>query len=121
MPSALALAVKERQRAASPSNTGIAFVQMVKAIALGGSLYAARQTAAEHWGPASLAARAVEQALDLEHRAAVSPGTLADTTWAGPLAVATNEIIELVQQASVIGRIPNLRRAPIGVKVSAAT
>src|SRR5262245_40108268 len=121
MPSALALAVKERQRATSSSHNGIAFTQVVKAIALGESLFGAQKPAAELWGPASLAARAVEQAIELEHKGGVSPGTLTDSTWAGPLAVATNEIIELVRQASVIGRIPGLRRAPIGVKVSPAT
>jgi hypothetical protein len=118
--SALAQAIAERQRAASSSNKGIAFVQMVKAIALAenGSLFGAKKIAAEHWGAASLAAKALDQALDLEHRGAVAPGTLSDSTWAGPLAVATNEFLELVSQRSLIGRIPGFRRGPFNTRVS---
>jgi HK97 family phage major capsid protein len=51
------------------------------------------------------------------------PGTVADATWAAPLAVPTNlasEFVGLLRGASVLGRL-NLRRVPFNVQIPVQT
>ena len=55
-------------------------------------------------------------------KAAVSAGTTTDPAWAAPLvdyANLTNEFIELLRPATVLGRIDGLRRVPFNVKIPA--
>lgn len=62
--------------------------------------------------------------MDLLTKASVYPGTIADATWAGPLAVAQNlvgEFMELLRPATIVGRIPNLRKVPFNIQVPLQT
>lgn len=57
-------------------------------------------------------------------RAPVNVGTTTDSTWAAPLVQlnqATSEFIELLRAATIIGRIPGLRRVPFNVQIPRAT
>lgn len=57
-------------------------------------------------------------------KAAVAAGTTTDPAWAGPLVQYQNltaDFIELLRPATIIGRIPGLRRVPFKVKVPAQT
>lgn len=57
-------------------------------------------------------------------KAAVAPGTSTDPLWAGPLAVIQNvpgEFIELLRPATILGKIPNLRRIPFNAQVPVQT
>ena len=58
--------------------------------------------------------------LELILRAPVAAGTTVDPTWAAPLVVATNlasEFVDLLVPATIIGRIPGLRRVPFNIKL----
>jgi HK97 family phage major capsid protein/HK97 family phage prohead protease len=62
--------------------------------------------------------------VELMIKAAVAPGTVTDTVWAGPLVpvqVAVNEFLELLRPATILGKIPNLRRIPFNTKVPTQT
>jgi len=54
-------------------------------------------------------------------KAAVAPGTITDATWAAPLVNQniSNEFIELLRPATILGKIPNLRTIPFNTKVPA--
>lgn len=57
-------------------------------------------------------------------KAAVAAGTTTDTTWAKPLVEYENmasEFAELLRPATIIGRIPGLRRVPFNVKIPRQT
>lgn len=57
-------------------------------------------------------------------RAAVAAGTTTDTTWAKPLVEYQNmasEFAELLRPATIIGRIPGLRRVPFDIKIPRQT
>lgn len=57
-------------------------------------------------------------------RAAVAAGTTTDATWASPLVVATNmasEFIDLLRPATILGRVPGLRRVPFNISMPRAT
>jgi HK97 family phage major capsid protein/HK97 family phage prohead protease len=57
-------------------------------------------------------------------KAAVDAGTTTDATWAAPLVVyqnLANEFIELLRPATILGRIPNLRRVPFNVQMPRQT
>ncbi len=57
-------------------------------------------------------------------KAAVAAGTTTDTTWASPLVElmnATGEFVEMLRPATIIGRIPGLRRVPFNIKVPRGT
>jgi len=59
----------------------------------------------------------------LQTRAAVAPGTTTNATFAAPL-VATNYIndfLDLLRPATLIGKIPGLRRVPFNVSMPAQT
>lgn len=71
-----------------------------------------------------------EVELMLEHdipammKAAVGAGTTTDATWASPLVayvVAASEFIDLLRPATIIGRIPNLRRVPFNIQMPRTT
>jgi HK97 family phage major capsid protein len=57
-------------------------------------------------------------------RAAVSPGTSTDPTWAAPLVnyqIMAAEFIELLRPVTVIGRLPALQQVPFNVKIPRET
>ncbi|MEG8222429.1 phage major capsid protein [Sphingomonas sp. HH69] len=57
-------------------------------------------------------------------KAAVAAGTTTDTTWAKPLVEYQNmasEFAELLRPATIIGRIPGLRRVPFNIKIPRQT
>lgn len=57
-------------------------------------------------------------------KAAVNVGTTTGTTWAAPLVelqTMTDEFIELLRPATIIGRIPNLRRVPFNIRIPRTT
>lgn len=57
-------------------------------------------------------------------KAAVNAGTTTDATWAKPLVEYQNmtaEFAELLRPATIIGRIPGLRRVPFNIKVPRQT
>lgn len=57
-------------------------------------------------------------------KAPVAVGTTTDSTWASPLVElnnATGEFVELLRPATIIGRIPGLRRVPFNIKVPVGT
>jgi HK97 family phage major capsid protein/HK97 family phage prohead protease len=71
-----------------------------------------------------------EVTLVLEHdipsmmKAAVGAGTTTDATWASPLIVyqqMASEFIELLRPATIIGRIPGLRRVPFNIQMPATS
>jgi HK97 family phage major capsid protein/HK97 family phage prohead protease len=62
----------------------------------------------------------VEQVL----RAAVAAGTTTDATWAGPLVQyqqMQSEFIALLRTATILGRIPGLRRVPFNISIPTQT
>jgi HK97 family phage major capsid protein/HK97 family phage prohead protease len=58
-------------------------------------------------------------------KAAVAPGTTTDPAWAGNLVPAVqniaNEFLELLRPATILGKIPNLRRVPFNTSVPVQT
>jgi HK97 family phage major capsid protein/HK97 family phage prohead protease len=57
-------------------------------------------------------------------KAAQNPGTTTDASFAGPLVVYTvmaSEFAELLRPATIIGRIPGLRRVPFNIQMPAQT
>jgi HK97 family phage major capsid protein len=57
-------------------------------------------------------------------KAAIGAGTTTDATWASPLVAFTvmaSEFIELLRPATIIGRIPGLRRVPFNIQMPRAT
>ena len=98
-----------------PKGTGFTRYAMALAFGRGDSMKALRY--AEQW-------RDSTPEVELALKAAVAPGTTADATWASPLAPLqplAAEFLELLRPATLIGRIPNLRRVPFNVSVAAQT
>ena len=61
-------------------------------------------------------------ALLLQQKAAVTPGTTTDLAWAGALVSPMEDaFVKLVRSASLLGRIPGLRKIPFNVKVPVQT
>ena len=56
-------------------------------------------------------------------KAAIAPGTVTDATWAAPLVNQniSNEFVELMRPATILGRIPGLRQVPFNTKVPTQT
>lgn len=70
----------------------------------------------------------VEQMLEVDipvlMKAAVGPGITTDSVWAGPLVtftVVADEFIELLRPATIVGRIPGLRRVPFNIQMPRTT
>jgi HK97 family phage major capsid protein/HK97 family phage prohead protease len=62
--------------------------------------------------------------VELLVKAAVAPGTTTDPAWAGVLVTvqnATNEFLELLRPATILGKIPNLRKVPFNTQVPLQT
>ena len=115
---------------------GTAFTRFVMALAAAhGSRLEAAEFAKERWHNST---PEVEQVLrssivgpasqnlmsDYYQRAAVVPGTTTDSDWAQPLVAyrqMADEFIELLRPATIIGRIPGLRRVPFNIKIPVQT
>jgi HK97 family phage major capsid protein/HK97 family phage prohead protease len=62
--------------------------------------------------------------VELMIKAAVAPGSTTDPVWAGVLVQvqnATNEFLELLRPATILGKIPNLRQVPFNTQVPLQT
>jgi HK97 family phage major capsid protein len=106
----------EPYRVVSALPTGTAFARflMVKATARGDTLRELQ--IAERFKDSPT----VHATLELITKAAVSPATTTDGTWAGPLAQygVAGEALQLLRGASIIGALePKMRRVPFRVKV----
>ena len=96
---------------------GTAFVRAACAqLVCKGNIRDAVHYAEQRWGD-----QTPEVALYL--KAAVAPGTITDATWANPLVNQTvsNEFIELLRPATILGKIPGLRTVPFNTKVPTQT
>lgn len=98
---------------------GTTFSRYVMAIAnTKGNLRDAAEVAKELWKDST-------PEVELMLRAAINAGTATDTTWASPLIPAAQqmqaEFLELLRPATIIGRIPGLRRVPFNIAVPAQT
>ena len=99
------------------SNTppGMTYVRSVKALLqANGDSYRALEYAKQYR----------DSNVELLIKAAVSPGTTTDPAWAGALVTVTNltnEFIALSRAASILGRIPAIRKVPFNVSVPVQT
>lgn len=98
---------------------GIGFTRAMMALAAcKGNRYEAAHEASKHWPD-----MAAELTPIITTKAEQLPGTTTGTTWAAPLIATsnrlTNEFIDLLRPATIIGRIPGLRRVPFNVTVPA--
>ena len=62
--------------------------------------------------------------VELWLKAAVAPGNTTDPAWAGVLAQAANvsaEFVELLRPATILGKIPNLKKVPFNLSVPIQT
>jgi HK97 family phage major capsid protein/HK97 family phage prohead protease len=96
---------------------GIGFARYAMALAAcKGNRYEAADYAKSHWPD--------QPEVQILLKAAVAAGTTTDATWAGPLAVAqplVDEFLEMLRPATLIGKIPGLRRVPFNVSMPAQT
>ena len=99
------------------SNTpaGMTYVRSVKALLqANGDSYRALEYAKQYRDPN----------VELLIKAAVAPGNTTDPAWAGALVTVTNltsEFIALSRAASILGRIPGIRKVPFNVSVPMQT
>jgi HK97 family phage major capsid protein/HK97 family phage prohead protease len=112
-----AAAPQVRVEAPDPAMRGINFARQAMALA---ACHGNRFEAAEYVR-AVFGESAEEVALSL--RAAVAAGTTTDATWAAPLVQTNflNEFLELLRPATLLGRIPGLRRVPFNISMPAQT
>jgi HK97 family phage major capsid protein len=93
---------------------GTAFVRLACAkLVCNGNLHEAAEYA-KRWDDST-------PEVSLALKAAIAPGTSTDATWAGPLVSQniSNEFIELLRPATIIGKIPGFRMVPFNTKVPA--
>lgn len=114
-----------------PKGTG--FIRLAMAMAAGrGDLYRSIRYAKESvryggWDNTPEVLKILDEVDDIGgmmQKAAVGAGTTTDTTWAAPLVayqVLASEFIELLRPATIIGRIPNLRRVPFNIQMPQTT
>lgn len=105
---------------------GIRFARMVQAIAFTrGNLMQAVEIAKTQWPESPEISEVLRaQAMGVTRATTVAAGTTTDPAWAGALtqaATMSGELIELVRQEAVIGRLPGLRRVPFNVRIPRET
>lgn len=123
--------------AAAQARAGVAVVQVKEVLPKGiafvrfcGAQYLAKKfnvsavdvVRSKGWG-SELESVIAAQA-DLILRAPVTPGNTTDTTFAAPLVVQQNmasEFVEMLRPATIIGRLPGLRRVPFNISVPRQT
>ena len=62
--------------------------------------------------------------VELVLKAAVAAGTTTDATWAGPLVQLqnlTDEFLAMLRPATILGKVPNMRRVPFNISIPAQT
>lgn len=96
---------------------GTAFTRYVKALATarGNAMQAAEM--AKQW-------RESTPEVEVVLKSAVAAGTTTDSNWAKPLVEYQNmigEFAELLRPATIIGRIPGIRRVPFNIKIPRQT
>jgi len=94
-----------------------AFIRYIQAKAYGKGDSMRELAFAEQWKDST-------PEVELLLKAAVAAGTTTDATWAGPLAPykpMQDEFIEYLRPATIIGKVPNLRRVPFMISVPAQT
>jgi HK97 family phage major capsid protein len=107
------ITVKSREE----KGIGFARYAMVLAACKGNS-YEAAQVARQRYGDQS------GEIVQMLEKAAVAAGTTTDATWAAPLVPTTNltnDFLELLRPATIIGRIPGLRRVPFNINMPSQT
>jgi HK97 family phage major capsid protein/HK97 family phage prohead protease len=102
---------------------GIGFARHVMALAVcNGNKYEAAEYAKRTWGDQ---ANEIYTGLrdGMMTRAAVAPGSTTNATFAAPLIPTKylTDFLDLLRPATLIGRIPNLRRVPFNVSMPAQT
>lgn len=82
----------------------------------------AAEYARERWGDAGEEI-AVYHRSAMMHRAPIAPGTTVQATFAAPLVQTTfmDEMLELLRAATLVERIPGLRRVPFNISMPAQT
>jgi len=107
--------IRQRARSLEP---GTAFVRYCKALAAGRGDTMASIAIAKEW-------RDSTPEVELVLRAASNPATTTTAAWAGALVPTVqhmgSEFIDLLRPATIIGRIPGLRRVPFNVSVPKQT
>lgn len=102
----------------SNTSPGIGFARYVMSLAVcKGNRFEAADYAKRAWEGES------GEEIALAHRAAIAPGTTVQATFAAPLVQTNflNEFLELLRPATLIGRIPGLRRVPFNVSMPSQT
>lgn len=100
------------------TSPGIGFARYVMSLAVcKGNRFEAADYAKRAWEGES------GEEIALAHRAAIAPGTTVQATFAAPLVQTNflNEFLELLRPATLIGRIPGLRRVPFNVSMPSQT
>jgi HK97 family phage major capsid protein/HK97 family phage prohead protease len=80
--------------------------------------------AEKHWHNTPEVMQALSVDIPAIMKAAVGAGTTTDVTWAAPLIayqVMASEFIELLRPATIIGRIPGMRRVPFNIQMPRTT
>lgn len=98
-----------------PKGTGFTRKAMALLVCKGNKMEAAEY--AKQW-------RDSTPEVEMELKSAIAAGTTQDATWAAPLALPmplASEFIELLRPATIIGKIPNLRKVPFNVSVPKQT
>jgi HK97 family phage major capsid protein len=96
---------------------GTQFIRVVQAMAVGkGRTWEAIEYA-KRWHDST-------PEVELVLKAAVAAGTTTDATWAGPLAPLkplTDEFLEYLRPATILGKIPGFMKVPFNVSVASQT
>ena len=105
---------------------GTLFTRYAMALAASrGSRFEAMEYAKQWYGSTPEVAMSIKASMNPSFmKAAMAPGTTTDSDWAAPLVVfqnLTNEFVELLRPATIIGRIPGLRRVPFNVTMPTQT
>lgn len=106
-------------RTAAQRDQGIGFARYAMSLlACNGNRFEAAEYARQAFGDT-----ATEVVTALKQRAAVAPGTTVHATFASPLVQTTflDDFLEMLRPATLIGRIPNLRRVPFNVSMPSQT
>lgn len=99
-----------------PKGTAFTRMVMAKAAAKGDPMYALE--IAKQW-------RDTTPEVEMYLKTAVAAGTTTDATWAAPLMPAaqalTGDFLELLRPATLLGKMPRLRKVPFNVAVTSQT
>lgn len=103
---------------------GISFARYAMSlVACHGNRFEAAEHAKRTWGDSAEEVSVMLRSPELMTRAAVAAGTTTNATFAKPLVNVTplDDFLELLRPATLIGRIPGLRRVPFNVSMPTQT